>query len=163
MQLKPKNTLCKYITSYPDDNGDLNDFYLIYMGSRVYQIENRTKQATVLTFHSRDYKRAIKTARTKLSERYSLGERKEVPYKILFYEVGNYLYYITDEKKVVKMRERLRPNSTFHRYEVPMTKEDKEMIESMFDIDEVYQEKILDFRKIRGVRPQRSRLESLNW
>ena len=46
-------------------------------------------------------------------------------YKILFYEVGNYLYYITDDKKVVKMREKLRENMTFHRYEVPMTKEDQ--------------------------------------
>ena len=75
-------------------------------------------------------------------------------YKILFYEVGNYLYYITDEKKVVKMREKLRENMTFHRYEVPMTDEDWELLKQ-FDLDQVYQEKILDFRKIRGVKPVR--------
>ena len=75
-------------------------------------------------------------------------------YKILFYEVGNYLYYITDEKKVVKMREKLRETMTFHRYDVPMTDEDWELLKR-FDLDQVYEQKILNFRKIRGVKPVR--------
>lgn len=154
MQLKPKNTLCKYITSYPDDNGDLNDFYLIYTGSRVYQIENRTKQATVLTFYSRDFKRAIKTARTKLSERYSLGERKEVPYKILFHEENSYLYYITTYKKVVKMRETFTTAGTLTYVTEKLNSNDYELLKQ-FDLNKVYEEKILSFKKIRGVRPSK--------
>lgn len=80
--------------------------------------------------------------------------KKYEDYKVLFYETDKFLYYITSNKKVVKMREKLRDNFTFYRYKVPMTKEDYEMIKSKFDIDEVYEEKILSFRKNRGVRPK---------
>lgn len=77
-------------------------------------------------------------------------------YKILFYEENNYLYYITTDKEVVKMKEKVK-NYLTHRYEVPMTDEDTKMINNKFNLDAVYQEKILDFKKIKGTRPKEYR------
>lgn len=73
-------------------------------------------------------------------------------YQILFYEESPYLYYISTEKEVIKMIE-LKDKFKPYYKRLNMTEEDYKLINSKFDIEQVYQEKILTFKELRKTNP----------
>ena len=76
-------------------------------------------------------------------------------YKVLFYEKDNFLYYIGSDKKISKMKEVVRC-FMIHRMEVPLTAADLKLLKQ-FDLNKVYEQKIVSFANSRGVKPERAK------